>query len=1297
MKKISKSYTSPESSEFNPQHQPQLNHPSTQPMPQSHSPSPSLTHKYSHTQQPSELKRNSTDTIKSLAQHQRSPNSSISSSMRSTSAQRIPSIKKTYSPLRSNPSSQRLTRTRTGSSIKHPQYALQERTYLRKMKNNNVDDYYTKAVISDPADEMDSDDYYDDENDDEDEDSDHEESEFPLGREDFKESYLEIDPPQSLDTSLLQNGETNPKFLERLEWQTMLSLVLNGDVISSEKRRIITQHDFSAQTTYKENLWLGIKAYSLGRTEDQQKRIISYSRSLADDFFKEVLSFEVKNEATALNEVVDLLDRFDTLKDLWRNQKEMELEKPVCATEEFTVKVDALISWKNITKALNREISVLQEWTGSEALDLTAKKTDGFVDTTFADAMLKEKDITSIFHKRIFRPHLPWVNKAKGAYLEYHETFTHLNIPSFIPNLIKLLNFPLRLIEEIMKVRLAYARKLTNPTMMMIDEMIEDFSSYIELAVLVKHGSSLYQKGWDFQYEQVDNFDKCVLEIIRYLFMLFHKKLINTNSKSFKTFKEPDDLEQCWWLLKNVGVFIEDAGPEIATQITTLTTRLITRLVSYIHDQERVLSVILTNERLDKDQIDQEITNWSNSATDTFTTIRRKLAKFSVMIRKAFSNSCLYRVNKVKQFLDSLRDTNHFLIKTNRSTGIYVIVSSELYGHEDDILRILKGSEIGCDAYIPKPGLVDIDEFESDPPVKGYVVVINASKAMLWDGLTITMDFPDLLFDIKPGESLMINQGSSQTLRQTRQYFTELVGDSVSFVELRSSLPKVQRELIKSERLFYKIVLELMNSSRSSVGKIKQSNKSHDSINLIFCLNRDLAKHYVRNSDSTKKSFIVKRMIEMSISWVSYIIDDCVPTEKKTFRWCVAALEFAMEVSKGFNIITLRDDQFKLLKEKVAGCMSLLISHFDIMGARSSIEAEKKTLHPILEPSVFQSDSQLLEAFSELRMKEINALEERISMTTVGKVLDDTQTENQFLTFLASSFSSLSMRWQKRKFIGGGTFGSVFSALNLDTGGVLAVKEIRFQDSQSIKQIVPTIKDEMTVLEMLNHPNIVQYYGVEIHRDKVNIFMEFCQGGSLASLLEHGRIEDEMVIQLYTLQMFEGLAYLHDMNIVHRDIKPENILLDHNGIIKFVDFGAAKVAKNLTKKAATKTNSMTGTPMYMSPEAITGGGSSRFGAIDIWSTGCCVLEMCTGRRPWANLDNEWAIMYHIAAGHLPQFPAKDQLSALGFHFLHQCLQTDPNKRSSAAQLLQDPWMVDIRTQAFSDSATSSSSDERAEY
>jgi len=216
-----------------------------------------------------------------------------------------------------------------------------------------------------------------------------------------------------------------------------------------------------------------------------------------------------------------------------------------------------------------------------------------------------------------------------------------------------------------------------------------------------------------------------------------------------------------------------------------------------------------------------------------------------------------------------------------------------------------------------------------------------------------------------------------------------------------------------------------------------------------------------------------------------------------------------------------------------------------------------------------------------------------------------------------------------------------------------------------------------------------------VHRDKVYIFEEYCQGGSLAALLEHGRIEDESIIQLYTMQMLEGLAYLHSKGIVHRDIKPDNILLDHRGVIKYVDFGASKIlAKNRTMQRSrrgsdmgfTKTgglggglgmnNSLTGTPMYMSPEVIKSDRGGRHGAMDVWSLGCVVLEFATGKKPWSNLDNEWAIMFHIGvATQHPPLPEPGQLGELGINFIKQCLTIDPVLRPTAVELLDHPWML----------------------
>ncbi|EPQ26599.1 uncharacterized protein PFL1_05920 [Pseudozyma flocculosa PF-1] len=493
-------------------------------------------------------------------------------------------------------------------------------------------------------------------------------------------------------------------------------------------------------------------------------------------------------------------------------------------------------------------------------------------------------------------------------------------------------------------------------------------------------------------------------------------------------------------------------------------------------------------------------------------------------------------------------------------------------------------------------------------------------------------------------------------------------------------------------------------------------------------------------------------LARLAIDWVAFICDDCVPSERKTFKWAVTALGNANYITSSENIFRITQADFALLRSKVASCMALLISHFDILGARSSVakaQAEQERLEKeqadrkrlAASNQAFSDDLHQVQVYGADRTGQallrlgpgigaqhrLNKLDTAMQATeerwvlkvrewdqarqeleseqrVIGRVLDDTRLEDRSLQFLAQSASKVTIRWQQGQFIGGGTFGTVYLAVNLDSGGLMAVKEIRFQDISSTPGLYKQIKDEMHVMSMLSHPNIVEYYGLEVHRDRVYIFEEYCQGGSLAALLEHGRIEDETVIQVYTLQMLDGLVYLHSKGIVHRDIKPDNILLDHMGVIKFVDFGAAKVlAKNSRTiqrsrrpgvvgpgglggagmigpdgkpvGAAAAMQSLQGTPMYMSPEVIKGENRGRRGAMDIWSLGCVVLEFATGRRPWSQLDNEWAIMFHIGmAQQHPPLPDPSQLSELGIDFIRSCLAIDPYERPSAAEMREHPWI-----------------------
>jgi mitogen-activated protein kinase kinase kinase len=620
--------------------------------------------------------------------------------------------------------------------------------------------------------------------------------------------------------------------------------------------------------------------------------------------------------------------------------------------------------------------------------------------------------------------------------------------------------------------------------------------------------------------------------------------------------------------------------------------------------------------------------------------------------------------------------------------GIYAIADPRLRERPDIMRSILLGY-----SRLPK----DSDHLH-------YVMVFCIEEPLVWEGEIVNLDMTYFDLDMKPGRMRLICEGGAQELKKARNEISAITGGGDTFdvaVDRKSHLTKVDHELSRVRKLFFRLSLSVISSTQQFRNKCKPYG-CQETVHNMFVFSREFGQRGISVMDAGRRGSVAIKLINLCIDWVSFVCDDCVPTDHRTFRWTVVALEFAMVMTRGVNIVAISNEQFAKLRLKVADCMTLLISHFDIIGARSkaaqrSNEVMRRNKYSNI---AVKDDDELMAMVREETNKKIDKLEElRQGMHQVGKVLDDSNADTEFLTYLASSFSNVSIRWQQGRFIGGGAFGSVYAAVNLDTGAVMAVKEIRLQDTQSIRHVLKSIKDEMTVLEILSHPNIVHYYGVEVHRDRVFIFMEYCQGGSLAGLLEYGRIEDEQVIQVYTLQMLEGLAYLHQSGIVHRDIKPENILLDHMGVVKFVDFGAAKMIAKTGKTrqgsivpigAKTKLNSMTGTPMYMSPEVITGADSGRHGSIDIWSTGCCVLEMATGRRPWANLDNEWAIMYHIAAGHLPQLPSKDQLSPEGKSFLMKCLERDPTKRPSAVDLLNDPWIVNIRNIVLGYNATDES-------
>ncbi|CAL5347186.1 unnamed protein product [Camellia sinensis] len=199
----------------------------------------------------------------------------------------------------------------------------------------------------------------------------------------------------------------------------------------------------------------------------------------------------------------------------------------------------------------------------------------------------------------------------------------------------------------------------------------------------------------------------------------------------------------------------------------------------------------------------------------------------------------------------------------------------------------------------------------------------------------------------------------------------------------------------------------------------------------------------------------------------------------------------------------------------------------------------------------------------------------------------------------------------------------------------------------------------------------MRYLETTREEESFNILLEFVPGGSISSLLGKFSSFPESVIRMYTKQLLLGLEYLHRNGIMHRDIKGANILVDNEGCIKLVDFGASKKVVELATMTGAK--SMKGTPYWMALEVILQTGHSFFA--DIWSVGCTVIEMATGKPPWSQQYEEVAAIFHI--GTIKSHPPiPEHLSVEAIDFLLKCLQNkEPNLRPAALDLLQHPFVT----------------------
>jgi eukaryotic-like serine/threonine-protein kinase len=249
--------------------------------------------------------------------------------------------------------------------------------------------------------------------------------------------------------------------------------------------------------------------------------------------------------------------------------------------------------------------------------------------------------------------------------------------------------------------------------------------------------------------------------------------------------------------------------------------------------------------------------------------------------------------------------------------------------------------------------------------------------------------------------------------------------------------------------------------------------------------------------------------------------------------------------------------------------------------------------------------------------------------------------------------------------IGTGTVGTIYKAVLKSTGETVALKILQQAVSKDALVKARFVR-EMEILQRLQHPNIIKYFGGGEHEGQLFFAMELIDGGTVRDLLERFSYLSWQEVASCGRQICSALQHAHNYGIIHRDLKPSNLFLTKTGELKLGDFG---IARDVHSADLTVTGLTVGTHSYMPPEQITGSPSIN-GKADLYSLGCVLFEMLTGHKPFQAENFAHLFEQHLrkiaprVRQYMPDCPQQmDDIVA-------QLLEKDPERRPFNARTVQ---------------------------